>query len=77
MRVQQIGISATRYWSETQWVSTSTFVDATLNSDGTEWTLPEVNLDAAGNYRVRVIAYDNAGNVSQASQNPGTDFSVK
>ena len=79
VRIQQIGISPTRFWAggTDGWVPNSTFVDTELNNNGTEWTLPGVNLDAAGDYRILLIAHDNAGNISQASANPRTDFSVQ
>ena len=75
VRVQQIRISPTRFWAENGWVPNSTFVDATLNGDGT-WTVPGVDLDAAGVYRIRVIPTDNAGNTANVLDNPNTDFSV-
>ena len=77
MRIQQLGVSPATFWNGSSFGNTSTFLDANLDSEGTSWTLPNVSLDNIGSYRIRVIAIDNAGNVSQASQNPQTVFSVK
>ena len=55
------------------------FLEATLNNtnNATSWTLPNVDLNISGNYRIRTIAYDNAGNVTNANDNPKTDFSIE
>ena len=69
------GVSRVRVRVQRLGGSIPSFVDATLNGDGT-WTLPGVTLNTVGNYRIRVIAIDNAGNTAQSTENPFTDFSV-
>ena len=78
VRVQRLGVSPAEFWNGAAWVTVSSFRDTILDGNGTSttWTLPQVDLSIPGNYRVRVISIDNEGNVSQASQNPRTDFTV-
>lgn len=79
VRVQQIGVTPLLYWDGSAWTTTSVFLEATLNNtnNATSWTLPNVDLNISGNYRIRTIAYDNAGNVANANDNPKTDFSIE
>ena len=76
VRIRQIGVSPSLFWNGSVWTGSSTWVDATLNSNTTSWTLPNVDLTNSGNYRVQLLAYDNAGNIASASENPVTAFSV-
>ena len=76
VRVQRLRVSPAQYWNGTAWTSASTYPEASLNSDGSAWTLPNVDLTVPGNYRIRVQAFDSAGNKAGAIDNPKTDFSV-
>jgi hypothetical protein len=76
VRVQRLRVSPAQYWNGTTWTSTSSYPQASLNSDGTAWTLPNVDLTIPGDYRIRVQAFDAAGNKAGATDNPKTDFSV-
>ena len=76
VRIRQIGVSPSLYWNGSVWTDSATWRDATLNSNATSWTLPNVDLTNPGNYRVQLLAYDNAGNIASASENPVTVFSV-
>lgn len=64
------------YWDGNNWTPTSIYLDATLLNNGSEWTLPGVDLNTAGNYRVWVKGTDRDGNVSSAASNI-INFSVQ
>ena len=53
------------------------YPDATVNENGTAWTLPGVDLTNPGNYRIHIYAYDNAGNIATSADNPRTGFSTE
>ncbi len=78
VRVRILQTSPRLYWDGGAWVTGSIYVDADLNdnNNATTWTVPDVDLDDVGKYRVHVIAVDNAGNVASAAENPRTDFVV-
>ena len=76
VRIQQLGTTPSLFWDGSSFTETPIFHEANLSSDGASWTLPGVTLDSIGRYRVRVIAHDKAGNISQAFENPETDFLV-
>jgi len=63
VRVSTVGTSPTMYWNGSVWTTTSTFPDAILSTSG-------------GNYRVRMVVNDNAGNISNSVANPFSDFTV-
>ena len=77
VRVQQSSAVPVLYWNGTQWTSNSTFVEASVNQNGTNWTLPNVDLNSIGNYRIRLRVFDNAGNRANPLDNPNTDFNVE
>ena len=65
VRIQQLGTP--NYWDGTAFTPGSIYHDATINANGT-WTYPGVNL-TTGEYRIRLLSHDNAGNIATASQN--------
>ena len=65
------------YWNGSAWTQTSAFPEATLNSDATSWTLSGVDLSNLGDYRITLLANDNAGNIARGVDNPRTNFSVE
>ena len=67
------------YWDESGWTTASTFIDADLTNNGTNWTLPNVDFSILGDgdYRVRLIAEDAAGNIaSSVASIPAFNFIV-
>ena len=77
VRVQQLGITPRLYWNGNAWTESSAYPDATVNENGTAWTLPGVDLTNPGNYRIHIYAYDNAGNIATSADNPRTGFSTE
>ena len=77
VRVQRLGVLPSLFWNGNTWTTTSTYINANLDASSTSWTLPNVDLSVPANYRIRVIAQDNAGNSANALDNPKTDFSVQ
>ena len=73
VRIQQLGTA--NFWDGTAFTPGSIVHDATLNGDGT-WTYPNINFPS-GDYRIRLIATDNAGNTAPATQNPNTIITVQ
>ena len=76
VRVQQRDVSPRLYWDGSAWTPAPIYPIAQLNSAGTAWTLPNVDLTSVGDYRIHVLAYDNVGNFAKSSDNPFTNFSV-
>ncbi len=62
VNVQQLGVTPAQFWNGSAWTPASVFPEASLHASNTAWTLPNVDLTNSGNYRVSVIAIDNAGN---------------
>ena len=76
VRIQRLKVTPALFWNGLDWTPLSTYLDAAIDQDNTSWTLPAVNLTETGNYRVRLVAYDKAGNVAKALENPKSDFTV-
>ncbi len=76
VRVQKQFTEPREYWDGNGWITTSVFLPATTANNGTTWTLPDVDLDEVGNYRIRLTANDFAGNFANSGANPSTDFTV-
>ena len=76
VRIQQLRVSPALYWNGNAWTNEPVLSDATLSDDNSIWTLPGIDLSTPGDYRIRLIAHDQAGNVSRFSDLPGSDFSV-
>ncbi len=77
VRIRQLGVSPALYWDGSTWGTPSIFLDTTINTNGTTWSLAGVELSSASAFRVNVIAYDNAGNLAQSFENPSTDFTTQ
>ena len=77
VRVQQLDVSPTLYWNGSAWTPSSAFLEATLSNNNAAWTLANVDLNNTGDYRITLLAYDNAGNLARGVDNPRTDFSVE
>ena len=61
VQVRQVGISPLLFWDGDAWVTRAAYVEADLHNNGS-WTLPDVELTAAGSYRVLLTVDDNNGN---------------
>ena len=78
VRIQRRNVSPAVFWNGgAVFNTTSTYHEATLNNNGSTWTLPGVDLSVPGNYRILVRAFDNAGNHANASANDSTNFAVE
>ena len=75
VRIQRRDITPFQYWNGTSYQTGSTFLQATINPDGT-WQLPGVDLTTPGTYRVTLQITDNAGNLAQPWTLPGHTFTV-
>ena len=64
------------FWNGSAWTTATDYPEARLLNGGSTWRLPSVDLNTPGNYRVRVIAFDNAGNRANWTDNPVTNFTV-
>ena len=70
IRNQQTG----QFWNGTSWQQGQVRTTAVLN--GTTWTVPRVNLNALGDYRVLHWAWDEEGNLSGWTTNPQTIVTI-
>ena len=75
--IQNLSVSPAVFWNGSVWTTTPTFVTANLNVPGTIWSVPNVDLTTTGNYRVSMVAVDNAGNVATRAENPISSFTVQ
>ena len=64
----------TQYWNGSTWTPSWTWNDATVN--GTNWTLPNVDLTQPDTYVVAIWAWDNAGNLANYTDNPNPTLTV-
>ena len=76
VRIQRLGTTPSLYWNGASWSSAATYSDAILNSSGTNWELPDVDLTVPANYRIRLLAHDDAGNIANVQFNATTVFTV-
>ena len=76
VRIQRLGSSPSLYWNGNTWIASVSYVEANLSGNGENWTVPSVDLSVPANYRIRLIAYDVAGNIANANLNPRTDFTI-
>ncbi len=72
VRNQQTG----NYWNGTTWVTAWSWNLATLNGNNT-WTLPNVNLDPTGTYRISLWAWDNENNRAAPPTTPAPTITVQ
>ena len=75
VRVQVRNLQTNEYWNGTSWQTSWAWNLATLNGDDT-WTLPAVNLDPAGTYRVALWAWDAENNRANWTDNPNPTITV-
>ena len=75
-RIETLDASPKMFWNGSAWTTSSSYPDAVLLNNGDNWRLPAVDLTNPGRYRVRIIAFDNAGNRSGWSVNPVSNFTV-
>ena len=76
VQVRQVGISPLLFWDGEDWVTSSVFLDANLESDGS-WTLPDVELSESGRYRILLWARDGNGNIAGWRDHEVGDFLVQ
>ena len=76
VRVQRTGVTPALFWSENGWLPSSSWLEASLDSNDSTWILPGVDLTVPADYRVIVRAFDSSGNQSSANDNPKTSFSA-
>ena len=76
VRVHRLRVSPAEYWNGSAWTPSSVYLDATVFAGGESWTLSDVDMTQAGNYRIRLQAIDFAGNRSRPLDNLRTDFEV-
>jgi len=76
VRVQRLGTSPALYWDGTTWAASNRYNEANISSNGSSWTLPNVDYTISGSYRIQLRVIDNAGNVSTVNENPTNNFTV-
>jgi len=63
VQLQRLDTSPRQYWDGNAWTTTAGFrAEAITSTDGTTWTLANVDLTNPGSYRVRLRVQDNANN---------------
>ena len=75
VRVNIKKLSTGEFWNGTQWGTPWSWNLATLNGNDT-WTLPQVDLDTSGDYRVLLWAWDNQNNRADYTINPQPTITV-
>ena len=74
MRLQRL---ATReFWNGSFWTPTASNAVATVSTDGSSWSLPDVDLTGPDSYLIRLRVFDDAGNSSNFNDNSRTAFTV-
>ena len=74
VRLQRL---ATReFWNGSFWTPTASNAVATVSTDGSSWTLPDVDLTGPDSYLIRLRVFDDAGNHSNFNDNSRTAFTV-
>jgi len=74
-RIQRLGVSPAQFWNGSDWTETVSWESPNLDGSGT-WNLTGVNFEESGNYRIVLMARDNAGNLATANENPTTNLTV-
>ena len=75
VRIEKRHTFPLEYWNGEAFVTESSWVRATLDGQ-LSWKVNTVDLNEPGTYRIRLRAFDNAGNQSRSSMNPVNNFLV-
>ena len=68
VRIRRSTASGLAYWDGSTWVPTSVWLDVVPDGNG-DWQLAGVQNSEIGSYRIQLIGFDGAGNISPLTEN--------